>query len=775
MKIVKVLFSLFTIAILLIIVAVIAIPQFVDPNDYKGQISTAIKDKTGLDVSINGDLSLSIFPWIGIKTGHIVLSQPKAILRSNPNVGALADIAAADIKVKLKPLFSRQVEIDTILLQAPRIELITDKTGNNSLDTLSATSNSTPSSNNTPNNTSTNNTPNNTDNQTKAAVALTVAGIKITDGYILIDDQLNKTRHELKALTISSGNILGGQPAPLAISAIVNTGDLAPIQLTLNTQLHLDTNSLNLAIRDLSLAVQQENNTLNTAVGNIIYQHAAAIAQISNSQLTGSTNAIPFSVNIPKITVDNNKTIVNIPTLSAESLDVNLSGNLQIRNWNKMIMVLGNIQAAPFNAKSLLKKLAIDYVPSHKNALEKVAIASKFNVTPRGLSLQNTSINIDNSQLEGSVAVVNFSQPVYQFDLSLNQINIDHYLPPTETNTQNSTPAADISPAAALAAPIVLLNEINANGVFRAKKITASNMVLENSHITVVSNTNTVVITPAIDLYQGKLNGTITLQRNLKNSAKPSLSLVTQLSKVNLEPLLTAAEITDQFSGIGNLSTNIIVSEQNGKPSSKGTIIISASDGAIKGIDIKKILDDAQVTIDKLRGKNVTEKTTTETDSTRFAEMSATLLLDNDIITNNDLSIKAPAFRVTGDGTVNIEKQTVDYLTTVVVVNTNTGQGGKDADSLKGLKLPVRFTGPLADPKYKIDFRALIKANTQQKANEEKAKIKEKVDAEKERFKNRLRNKLGLEAAESSNKEERSSTTDDLKEKLKKKLFDKLF
>jgi AsmA protein len=766
MKIVKVLFSLFSIAILLVIVAVIAIPQFIDPNDYKSQISAAVKEKTGFDLSINGDLSLSIFPWIGIKTGHMVLAQPNAILRSNPEAGALADIAAIDIKVKLKPLFSRQVEVDTILLTTPRIHLITDTSGNNSLDSLGGTTDATASSQNNPKPL----------NQTSAIAALTVAGVSITDGYILIDDQQSQSRHEITGFNISSGNILGGNTAPLTLSALIKTSDLAPIQINLDTQLSLDQENLGLGINNLRLAVQQEKNALKATIDNMTYQHSSAIAHITNSQFTGVANAIPFSLSTPKITIDNNKTLLNIPAFNAESLGVNLSGELQVKDWTKTVMAIGTIQSSVFNAKKLLKTLAIDYVPSHKNALEKVAIASKFNVTPNGLSLQNTAINIDNSQLEGSVAIINFSQPDYHFDLSLNEIIIDDYLPPTDTNPQNSAASTEISPAEALAAPIILLNEINANGVFRAKKITASNIVLENSHITVASNKNTVVVTPAIDLYQGKLNGIITLQRNKTRNTQPTLSLVTQLQQVNLEPLLIAAEITDQFSGIGNLSTNIIVSENNGKPSSKGTIKVSANDGAIKGIDIKKILDDAQVTIDKLRGKSVTENTVNEEDSTRFAEMSATLLLDNDIITNNDLSIKAPAFRITGDGTVNIAKQTVDYLTTVVVVNTNTGQGGKDTDNLKGLKLPVRFTGSLADPEYKIDFRALIKANTQQKANEEKAKLKEKANDEKERFKKKLRDKLGLEAAGSNDtKEAQQSTTDALKEKLKRKLFDKLF
>ena len=54
------------VVVLLIVVLVIVAPFIVDPNDYREQIQSAVKDKTGRDLSINGDMSLSVFPWIGV-------------------------------------------------------------------------------------------------------------------------------------------------------------------------------------------------------------------------------------------------------------------------------------------------------------------------------------------------------------------------------------------------------------------------------------------------------------------------------------------------------------------------------------------------------------------------------------------------------------------------------------------------------------------------------------------------------------------------------------
>ena len=52
--------------ILLIIIAAIALPFFIDPNDFKPQIQTAIKEKTGRNLSIEGVILNYLFSlgWV---------------------------------------------------------------------------------------------------------------------------------------------------------------------------------------------------------------------------------------------------------------------------------------------------------------------------------------------------------------------------------------------------------------------------------------------------------------------------------------------------------------------------------------------------------------------------------------------------------------------------------------------------------------------------------------------------------------------------------------
>ena len=62
-----------------LIVIVVAIGAYVaatfDPNQYKGQIVQAVKDKTKRTLKLDGDIKLSLFPSIGAKLGKSSLSE----------------------------------------------------------------------------------------------------------------------------------------------------------------------------------------------------------------------------------------------------------------------------------------------------------------------------------------------------------------------------------------------------------------------------------------------------------------------------------------------------------------------------------------------------------------------------------------------------------------------------------------------------------------------------------------------------------------------------
>ncbi len=68
----------------------------------------------------------------------------------------------------------------------------------------------------------------------------------------------------------------------------------------------------------------------------------------------------------------------------------------------------------------------------------------------------------------------------------------------------------------------------------------------------------------------------------------------------------------------------------------------------------------------------------------------------------------APLLRVTGAGLVPLPPRTVDYGAEFTLVASTEGQGGDAA--LAGLPIPVRITGPWADPSYDVDWASALTA-----------------------------------------------------------------
>jgi AsmA protein len=119
-------------AIILIIVAgLVALPFIVDPNDYKDEISTQVEKMTGRNLTLQGDIGLSVFPWIALELGPLSLSNAEGF-----KADSFAKVDAAEIRIKLMPLLKKQLEMDTIVLDGLVLNLETDKEGKTNWDDL---------------------------------------------------------------------------------------------------------------------------------------------------------------------------------------------------------------------------------------------------------------------------------------------------------------------------------------------------------------------------------------------------------------------------------------------------------------------------------------------------------------------------------------------------------------------------------------------------------------------------------------------------------------
>ena len=76
MRTVKILAGLVGGIVVLVVAVLVGVWLFVNPNDYKGRIAAAVKQSTGRDLILKGDIKLSIFPWVALELGPASLGNP---------------------------------------------------------------------------------------------------------------------------------------------------------------------------------------------------------------------------------------------------------------------------------------------------------------------------------------------------------------------------------------------------------------------------------------------------------------------------------------------------------------------------------------------------------------------------------------------------------------------------------------------------------------------------------------------------------------------------
>ena len=123
-KIIKYLLLTLVSLVVLIAVALAGVVMFVDPNDYKDEITAAVQDATGRELTLAGDLELSVFPWLGLSLGGAQLSNAEGF-----GDVPFAKVAGVDIGVNLLPLLQKRLEMKTIRLHVLQVQLAKNADG----------------------------------------------------------------------------------------------------------------------------------------------------------------------------------------------------------------------------------------------------------------------------------------------------------------------------------------------------------------------------------------------------------------------------------------------------------------------------------------------------------------------------------------------------------------------------------------------------------------------------------------------------------------------
>ena len=242
MKIVKYLLIAVAVVVIVFIAGAVVLVVTVDPNDHKDKIVAAVKQATGRDLTLAGDIGFSFFPRLGVKLGEAELSNATGFGRK-----PFASIEHVGVSVDLLSLLRAKIQADTIELQGLRVNLEKSKNGKTNWDDLTEGSDtSDPSS-----------------PSEQPGLGLEVAGIRISDSQVVYDDRQAGNKITLSPIELRTGSIGSGKPSTISAElgmAQTNPNMTADIKLDSKARLNIETMVYQLS--DLILAVDAKGEDL---------------------------------------------------------------------------------------------------------------------------------------------------------------------------------------------------------------------------------------------------------------------------------------------------------------------------------------------------------------------------------------------------------------------------------------------------------------------------------------------------------------------------------
>jgi AsmA protein len=689
----------------LVAIAALVLPMVIDPNDYKAEIATAVEKQTGRTLTIEGDITLSVFPWLGLDIGPTQFSNAAGF-----DEPSMARMEAVQVRVKLLPLLRKQLEVDKIRLSGLQLYLAKDKQGLTNWADLTA-----PAKAGEPTDKAATETAG--DAAAGGLERLAIGGIEVTGASLHWDDRSSDSRYEVNELSLTTGAIEPGEAFDLNLQMqLLSTQPAIKTGLSLRGELLIATDLDALTITGAKLEVDAQGDILPDG------QVRAALTTDVSLGLAAQTLLLPNMVL---------ETLGLQITASVTGADISsdaprFNGTLAIAEFvpRKVLQALG--EAAPVTADD--------------SVLRKADANMAWDASLQHFAASALTAHLDETTLNGELKVQSFDAPAITFALLLDQIDIDRYLPPA-TGQEGAAEGASGDKAAGSSGgkgagksspqsgelPLEPLRNLNLNGELRMAQLKAFNLRSRDVLIQIRARDGVLDISPlTAKLYEGAID--VDLKLDARKDT-PRFTVKESLTGVQAGPLLKDLTGDDPLLGTANVKADLNTAGSNVDEilnALKGTAEFSFKEGAINGVNIAALIREAQAT---LKGQPAPKQE--QPNQTDFALMQGTATVTNGLVKNDDLILQSPLLRITGAGEVNLPKEAVDYMLTTKFVGSLEGQGGKGYQELEGLSVPVHVGGTFSKLTYAPDLGAVAKdaakAEVEKRVQEEKQKLEKKL------------------------------------------------
>lgn len=715
MKVLKWLIGITLAIVVLTGAGVAALVYLVDWNDFKQTIQNQVKNHTGRDLTIAGDLSPSVFPWAGITIGEISLANATEFGEQ-----PFARIAGADVKVELLPLIRREINVRTVQLNGLQLDLQRSADGSTNWDDLikpAATSTTEEVGEDEEVTTE-------VEGSSATIAALEVGGIQVSDANVSWQDATTGTDATLSSFNLSTGGIELEKPFDLTVDFSVASESLDLLaDIKANANLMVDLNAQQYNINGLTVTTDAKGATFPN--GELLATIGADVQAMLGEQK------------------------IDVSALSLKTMGIELSGVVNVANLDTEPTITGQLASNDFSPREIMNAMGLEVpVTADEAVLGKAKLSMALEATPSSATLNDLTIALDDTTFTGSARVPSLDGaiPPVRFDFNVDAIDIDRYLPPATDapaeETSQTAPEVATTGDEPIELPVDMMRQLDIDGTFSVGSVKISNLTTENIVVPVKALGGRLALQDIqASMYEGALGATANID---VTGNTPAYGVVMSLDGIQSDPLLADLTQKDSFlSGAGEVGADITTSGNTVnaiKAGLNGAFNTAFTDGSVNGINVGYQIRRAKAA---LSGESLAEEQGVV--KTDFSSLSVSGKFTNGVMSSDDLDMRSPLLRLGGEGTVDLPGEAVDYTLDTLISGTSEGQGGAELESLAGLNLsiPIRgtfdelsanFAGVILDGMKENITQNLsnqAKAIAEQRAAELKAQAQEKLDAAK--------------------------------------------
>ena len=681
--------GLVILGLLLIIVALgFALTHLFDPNDYKEEIRQIARDKAHIELTLNGDIGWSLFPWLGLE-----LHDAGVATLANPTQ-PFADLQMLGLSVRVLPLLRREVQMSDVRVEGLNLRLNRNKEGHGNWQDIGKAAPTDKQAETPATSTGEVSPPSGAPDKSSQPIRLDIDSLTVNNARVEYNDEQTGKQFTAESIQLSTGPIHEATNTPVKLTAFLASSQPAVrVRTELNGELRFDRALQRYQFEDMRLSGEATGDPLQGKTVTFAAQGQLLLDKAAN---VGQWTGLKVSFN-----------------------QLRALGELKVNDLDKTPQISGGISIAQFDLAKFVDSIGQTLPAMAAGSLSKVELVSRLQGTPSSLALEDLNLKLDDSTFSGRLAIEDFDKQSLRAQLKADTFNVDRYLPPksAEANSAATARKAEVqsSEADAMAGagttplpnsptkgawstdkllPVERLNKLDVDADLSFGQLTLDKLPIQNAALKASGQGGLLKLSSLRgELYNGSFEASGTLD---VRQSTPQLNLQTKINRVPVERILESQGQTPPVKGLVTLNSNLSGNGNSQKAlidSLNGSASFVINNGVLLNANIEQQLCQG---IAVLNRKNLSS--TPRGKDTPFQELKGNLTLRNGVASNPDLKVRIPGLSVNGNGDIDLRVLGMDYRVGIVVegdLSDNPDPACQVGERFTGVELPLRCRGPL--------------------------------------------------------------------------------